>query len=95
MAGFLSKWYMMMGAFDTGSAAAVAVLTISTLLNAAYFLPIIHAAFFRSEDAAPEHPHGEAPWPMLVAMTASSAATVALFLFPEIALSLCGALVMP
>jgi multicomponent Na+:H+ antiporter subunit D len=93
MAGFLSKWYMMMGAFDAGNAVAVAVLTVSTLLNAAYFLPIIHAAFFRAEAAAPEHPHGEAPWPMLLAMAASSAATVALFFFPEIALELCGALV--
>jgi len=32
--------------------------------------------------------HGEAPWPMVVALTATAAATVLLFLLPDVALSL-------
>ncbi len=92
MAGFLSKWYMMGGAFEAGCWAAAAVLAISTLLNAAYFLPIVHAAFFRAETAAPAHEHGEAPWPMLLAMAASAAATIALAASPDTALALAGAL---
>ena len=61
----------------------LAALFASTLLNAAYFLPIIHAAFFRKADAGDElHPHGEAPWPMVLALV-TTAATVALFFYPR------------
>ncbi len=80
-AGFISKWFIMSGAADSGNFAAVAVLVVSTLLNAAYFLPIIYAAFFKSpsaEDAA--RPHGEAPLPMVLALVATSAATLLLFI---------------
>mgnify|MGYP001252738476 CR=1 FL=1 len=81
-AGFLSKWFIMSGAADAGQYGALAVLIISTLLNAAYFLPIIYAAFFRplsAEDA--RHPHGEAPLLMVVALMLTTTATLSLFLF--------------
>jgi len=91
MAGFLSKWYMMIGAFDARHLFAVVVLAVSTLLNAAYFLPIIHAAFFRSE-GPPVRDHGEAPLPMLIATSATAAATIGLSIFPYLALALTGAL---
>ncbi|MBI4539034.1 MAG: monovalent cation/H+ antiporter subunit D family protein [Gemmatimonadetes bacterium] len=54
-AGFVSKWYMLVGAFEARHLLAAAVLAVSTLLNAAYFAPIVYAAFFRGETAAPEH----------------------------------------
>ncbi len=41
MAGFVSKWYLGAGAVAMGQPWVVAVLVASTLLNAAYFLPII------------------------------------------------------
>ena len=60
----------------------LAVLALSTLLNAAYLLPIVHAAFFKPLNAADvAHPHGEAPWPMVLALTLTAGATVALFFF--------------
>jgi len=77
LAGFLSKWMILQGAAQAGNGAALAVLGLSTLLNAAYFLPIVYVAFWR----APRHgdaEHGEAPWPMVAAMIATAAATVAL-----------------
>lgn len=46
-AGFISKWYLGMGAIDAGSAWILGVLVASSLLNAAYFLPLIYAAWFR------------------------------------------------
>ena len=76
-AGFLSKWLMFQGAAMGGHWTVFAVLTLSTLLNAAYFLPIVHAAFLReprSGDAA----HGEAPWTMVAAMTVTAGATLVL-----------------
>lgn len=48
--GFLSKWYMGVGAIQAGSAWVVPVLLASSLLNAAYFLPVIRTAWF--DDAA-------------------------------------------
>jgi multicomponent Na+:H+ antiporter subunit D len=101
-AGFLGKWFMLSGAVQTGQWIAVGIIVLSTILNAAYFLPIIYTAFFERE--AVPHPlgagvvddhghdssndHGEAPLPIVMALTATAAATVALFLFPEIPLAL-------
>ncbi len=44
--GFVSKWYMLSGAMTNGSIIAVAAIIASTLLNAAYLLPIVYHAFF-------------------------------------------------
>jgi multicomponent Na+:H+ antiporter subunit D len=77
-AGFFSKWYMVQGAAASESWVALAVLATSTLLNAAYFLPIIYAAFFRTERSAPAHDHGEAPAASVVALVITAAATLAL-----------------
>lgn len=48
--GFVSKWYLGLGAADAGYQLALAVFLISGLLNAAYLFPIVHRAFFRSSD---------------------------------------------
>ncbi|MEZ5616277.1 MAG: proton-conducting transporter membrane subunit [Rhodocyclaceae bacterium] len=81
-AGFVSKWFIMSSAVGGGHYAVVAVLIVSTLLNAAYFLPIVHAAFFKPPSAGDAaHPHGEAPWPMVLALTATALGTIALFFF--------------
>lgn len=96
--GFLSKWYMLMGAYQTGQTAATFVLIASTLLNAAYFVPIVYAAFFRTP-AAVSHAgnhhdhhesggHGEAPLPIVIALLATATLTVLLFFFPDIPLAL-------
>ncbi|RPJ45521.1 MAG: monovalent cation/H+ antiporter subunit D family protein [Betaproteobacteria bacterium] len=84
-AGFFSKWYIMLGAAQGGHWAALTVLGLSTLLNAAYFLPIIYAAYFRAPaDAA--HPHGEAPWPMLAAMAVTTTLVLAFFCAADVLL---------
>jgi multicomponent Na+:H+ antiporter subunit D len=49
MAGFISKWYLGLGALNAGMDWVLLVLVASTLLNAAYFLPILHAAWFRPQ----------------------------------------------
>ena len=88
-AGFLSKWYILMGAMDTQQWVAVGIIIASTLLNAAYFLPVIYAAFFKAPDENPGgHDHGEAPLPMVIALTATAAGTILLFFFPAVPLAL-------
>ncbi len=87
--GFVSKWYMLQGAFSTGQMFAVAVIFVSTLLNAAYFLPVVYAAFFRKPAVGEDSPeHGEAPWPVVLALTLTAAGTIVLFFLPALPLGL-------
>jgi len=89
-AGFLSKWYMLMGALDSDQIFALVVIVVSTLLNAGYFLPIIYAAFLKPEASNDSHhdDHGEAPIFIVVALVATAALTILLFLFPGFLLEL-------
>jgi multicomponent Na+:H+ antiporter subunit D len=48
LAGFISKWYLGMGAAAAGSEWAIWVLVASTLLNAGYFLPVVYTGWFGS-----------------------------------------------
>ncbi|MGH8634881.1 MAG: monovalent cation/H+ antiporter subunit D family protein [Burkholderiales bacterium] len=86
-AGFLSKWYLLMATVSNGQYAVMAVIVVSTLLNAAYFAPIVYAAFFKPppDDG---NPHGEAPLPILLALSATAAGSVALFFFSQLPLQL-------
>jgi len=85
--GFASKWLILQGAFEAQNAVAIGVIVVSTLLNAAYFLPIVYVAFFRSE-ADDTAAHGEAPWPMVLALSATAGLTVVLFFVPGLPLAL-------
>jgi multicomponent Na+:H+ antiporter subunit D len=95
--GFVSKWFIVAGALQSGHYLALAVIIASTLLNAAYFLPIVYAAFFRApvapDDHGHGHGHGEAPWPMVAALTITAGGTVALFFFSDLPLQLARQLV--
>jgi multicomponent Na+:H+ antiporter subunit D len=51
MAGFVSKWYIGLGAAEAGSDWVLLVLVASSLLNAAYFFPILFRAWFRDAPA--------------------------------------------
>ncbi|ADH87021.1 complex I subunit 5 family protein [Desulfurivibrio alkaliphilus] len=54
MAGFFSKWYLGWGALEVGQPWILAILAISTLLNAAYFLPVVHRIWFKEPLLRPE-----------------------------------------
>ncbi len=86
-AGFISKWYLLGAVLETGQWMAFGVIAASTLLNAAYFAPIVYRAFLRPAPSG-EAPHGEAPLPMVAALTVTAVATLALFFYPDVALSL-------
>ncbi|MCB1377214.1 MAG: monovalent cation/H+ antiporter subunit D family protein [Alphaproteobacteria bacterium] len=97
-AGFLGKWFILEGAMSTAHWFAVAVVILSTILNAAYFLPIVFRAFLVTPRAAKSAgagaaredstEHGEAPWPVVLALTITAMATVMLFLKPDVPLAL-------
>jgi multicomponent Na+:H+ antiporter subunit D len=93
-AGFVSKWYLVSGAMSQGAWLALFVVLLSTLLNAAYFLPIVWRAFFKPLSAEAEHhPHGEAPLPIVLALSFTAFGTLALFFFPDVPLALAQQLV--
>ena len=55
-AGFLGKWFILAGAVAAGQWFAVAVVVVSTLLNAGYFLPIVYRAYARPAGEAVDPP---------------------------------------
>ena len=86
--GFTSKWFILQGAMQAEQFVAVAVVIVSTLLNAAYFLPIVYAAFFKAPPDGDSAGHGEAPLPIVIALTMTAMGTVLLFFLPDIPLDL-------
>ncbi len=78
--GFVSKWYILAGAFEADNYVALLTIVLSTVLNAAYFLPIVFAAWFMAEEPGDKE-HGEAPWPAVLALALTAALTIAFFLF--------------
>jgi multicomponent Na+:H+ antiporter subunit D len=75
IAGFVSKWYLGLGAVEAGQHWVLLVLAGSTLLNAGYFLPILYRAWFRPAPAVWPKEHvfetrfetmGALLWPPLI-----------------------------
>lgn len=83
--GFVSKWYLLLGALDAGSVLVVCVLVVSTLLNAAYFAPVVYQAFFSQPDLS--DPNGqlrEADLRMVVPLSLTAVLSVVLGIYPKI-----------
>nr|WP_272907319.1 monovalent cation/H+ antiporter subunit D family protein [Pseudohongiella sp. O18] len=80
-AGFVSKWFIIAGAFQLDNYFVLVVLILSTALNAAYFLPIIFNAFFKPEDVTPVKDHAEAPTNMVIALSVTATLTLLFFFF--------------
>ncbi len=86
VAGFVSKWYLGAGAVSAGQDWVLLVLAASSLLNAAYFLPILHAAWFREPEGPWPEDHGrgrffEGPWMLLLPPLITAALALAAGLF--------------
>ena len=67
--GFVSKWYLALGALDSGMGIytwlAPVVLLISALLTAGYLLPITVSGFFPGKDAVLPERNSEGGWAMV------------------------------
>lgn len=83
VAGFVSKWYLLNGAWDAHSLTVVLVLLVSTLLNTAYFAPVVYQGFF-GRPAADDHGHssGEAHPSMVIPLTITAVISVVIGLYP-------------
>lgn len=76
-AGFLTKWYLMAGSIEANELTFLYVLLVSSLLNAFYFFPIVHKAFFEEPQDAHEAlhplPEGKALHPVPQSVGAAAA----------------------
>jgi multicomponent Na+:H+ antiporter subunit D len=52
LAGFVTKWYLGVGSLEAGQPWVIGILVASSLLNAAYLLPIVYDAWFREPEAS-------------------------------------------
>lgn len=68
--GFVSKWFLGLGAIEAGEPIYAAVVIGSGLLTAAYLLPIVHRAFFRTSASFPVRAEAS---PLMVAPLAITA----------------------
>jgi multicomponent Na+:H+ antiporter subunit D len=83
VAGFVSKWYLLNGAFDAGSVGIILVLLVSTLLNTAYFAPVVYQGFFgKASEADRKHKFSEAHPAMVIPLTITAAISVIIGLYP-------------
>jgi multicomponent Na+:H+ antiporter subunit D len=71
-----------MGAIDSGNLVPLFVLVLSGLLNAAYFFPIIHAAFFRKGEGL--EGKGEAPLTMVIPLVITAILSLLLGIYPDL-----------
>lgn len=86
VAGFISKWYLCLGALEANQILFLIVLLLSSLLNAAYFFPIVYRAFFRKPaDWVPGQRIGfaEAPALLVVPLCLTAVYSIVLGLVPD------------
>lgn len=56
--GFITKWHLGLGAVEAGQPWVIGVLIVSTVLNAAYFLPVIARAWLAAPEEELDRPFG-------------------------------------
>jgi multicomponent Na+:H+ antiporter subunit D len=86
LGGFLSKWHLVLGSLESGHMPILVVLLTSSLLNAAYFLPIVYHAFFTIENSTQDNPGEpairEAPLLAVAPPVLTAVGSILLFFYP-------------
>ena len=81
--GFVSKWYLVLGTLEAQNGWFLLVLLGSSLLNAAYFLPIVFRAFFSAPAAGQPAGVSEAPGWCVAPLALTALGSLWLFFFPQ------------
>ena len=92
LGGFISKWYLALGALDRDAVWVVVVLLLSSLLNVFYLLPVAVTAFFRTEEKEDGTGFKEAPWACVVPLAMTALGCFFLFFYADPLLKLVGLL---
>lgn len=84
VAGFISKWKLLIGSMQAHQIGILIILLASTLLNAAYFAPITYRAFFgKRPPGEPYQGIKEAPLSMLIPILIACLISVVIGLYPN------------
>ncbi len=82
--GFISKWYLVLGTLEADQTMMLFVLLSSSLLNAAYFLPVFYKAFFcTDEESMFERKIEEAPLMCVIPLVITALISFGLFFVPQ------------
>ena len=84
--GTWSKWLLANATAEIHQPLLLAALMLSTLLNTAYFMPILGRAFFRPLPAETPAAIHEAPYACLLPLSCTALASIALFFWPDVIL---------
>lgn len=93
--GLISKFYLVTGTVDAGQIALLVIFLISTILNAAYLLPIGYRAFFPKDKELSKTPFSwkaveEASLPCVLPVCITSTLALVLFIKPQFLINLAG-----
>lgn len=84
VAGFITKWNLLIGSIEAHQIGILLILLTSTLLNAAYFLPVTYRAFFGKRPLdEPFTGIKEAPLAMLIPILIACAISVIIGIWPQ------------
>ncbi len=88
LGGFISKWNLVLGSLESGQVFILVVLLTSSLLNAAYFFPIVYDGFFgKADDILTDTGGGgkiaEAPVLALAPPVLTAAGSIVLFFYAQ------------
>ena len=85
VAGFVTKWNLLIGSIQAHQIGILLILLASTLLNAAYFLPVTYRAFFcRPSDGTVYSGIKEAPLSMLIPIVIACTISVIIGIWPNL-----------
>jgi multicomponent Na+:H+ antiporter subunit D len=80
--GFISKWYLCLGALEAREIIFLIVFLLSALLDVAFFFPIVYNAFFKATQDEPFRCE-EAPLSMVIPLTATALFSLVLGIYPD------------
>lgn len=92
--GFITKWYLAIGSLERNNLPILIVLLASTLLNTAYFIPIVYKAFFEEEEEhsslhhqSEQHEVKEVPF-MVIPLVLTAIGSIILGFYPNFIVNL-------
>jgi len=84
VAGFVSKWYLLVGSMEAHQVGILLILILSTVLNVGYFAPVTYKAFFGKRPAGEtEAGIKEAPLSMLIPLLMAVTVSVIIGIYPN------------
>jgi multicomponent Na+:H+ antiporter subunit D len=84
VAGFVSKWYLLVGSMEAHQVGILVILIASTVLNVGYFAPVTYKAFFgKRPEGAAETGIKEAPLSMLIPLLIAVTVSVIIGIYPN------------